>query len=140
MKTSEYSKPWVENQEEQKINPKSLSRAKNQLHRDILRFAEILPDCSLAGRVHFRFFAAFPFAEEEIQTERNGCRILSRPDFESTEKLNQKILLHKTKGNCAGTLFKASIGRYLGLHSVIPLKTNAEAFKEEEKLTEDNVL
>ena len=139
MKTSEYRKPWEENQEEQKINPKSSSRAKNQLHRDILRFAELLPDCSLAGRVHFRFFAAFPLAEEETPAERNGCGILSRPDFESSEKLNQKLLLQETKGNCAGTLFKASIGRYLGLHSVISLKTNIEAFKEEEKSTENNV-
>ena len=137
MKTSEYRKPWEENHEEQKIDQQNLSKAKNQLQRDILRFAELLPDSSLTGRIHFRCFAAFPFVEEEIQ-ERNGCNILSRPDFESTEKLNQRILLQKTTANCNRDLFKASIGRYLGLHSVIPLKHKDEMFKEEQKSIDDN--
>merc|ERR1711860_459698 len=44
VKTNEYRKPWDENNNEQCIDKKNLSKAKDQLMRDVLRFSELLPD------------------------------------------------------------------------------------------------
>ena len=55
MKTLQYKKPWEENSEEQKVNithhKKVIQKAVNQLQRDILRFSELLPELSFAGKI-----------------------------------------------------------------------------------------
>ena len=137
MKTSEYQKPWDENLGDQHIEKDNLSRARKQLERDILRFSELLPDVNFSEHIHFKFFVAFPYVEKKEQMSD----ILTGPDFKNNEILNQKLELQKTveHSNLVGQLFKSVVGRYVGLHSVIPLKNKVEAFKEEEKILEMSV-
>ena len=138
VKTSQYRKPWDENPEDQKIERKVFSKAVDQLQRDILRFTELLPELNLEEKIHFKFFAAFPYAENKGETkESSGCGVLSREDFESVEKLNEKLKLQRTKriNKNKKELAISILGRYLGLHSVIPLKNKKEAFNEETKFS-----
>ena len=133
MKTNEYRRPWEENSEDQNVNQKNLSKAKDQLKRDILRFSELLPDVDFYERIKFQTFVAFPLVEDESEP-RNDCNILTKPDFESDEKLEKIFCLQNIKTKTThDSLLKTIVARYVGLHSTIPLKNNAEAFNLEEK-------
>ena len=128
--------PWLEHLADQHIG-KNLPKARDQLQRDILRFAELLPDMPLAGNIQFKFFPAFPYVEKE----EHQMNILTGPDFKDVETLNEKLNLQKTEEypESVGQIFKSIVGRYVGLHSVIPLKNEVEAFKEENKILKKSV-
>ena len=111
-----------------------MSKARKQLQRDVLRFAELLPDINFAEQLHFKFLVAFPFVDQHEQRKD----ILTRPDFKEPATLMQKLNLHKTGQHSVGQIFKSIMGRYVGLHSVIPMKNKVEAFKEEEKILNNN--
>ena len=126
----------MENLQDQRIVPKSLTKAKDQLDRDILRFMELLPDLKLCGLVQIQVFAAFPLFNEEKCTDKSGYGILTRCDFQSPERLMEKLdLVGVTKKIPLKikNIYLKIVGRYIGLHSTIPLKNNAEAFNVEEK-------
>ena len=135
VKTSEYSKPWEENIGEQQITSDNLSKARKQLERDVLRFAELLPDINFAEQLHFKFLVAFPFVDQ--QEERQD--ILTGPDFEKAATLKQKLNLHKTGQHSVGKIFTSIMGRYVGLHSVIPMKNKVEAFIEEGNILNNSI-
>ena len=137
VKTSEYQKPWNENLEDQRIDKDNLSKARKQLERDIVRFSELLPDMNFSENIHFKSFVAFPYVEKKEQMND----VLTGPDFKNAEILNQKLSLQKTSeySEKVGHLFRSIVGRYVGLHSVIPLKNKVEAFKEEEKSLKKSV-
>ena len=115
MKTKEYRKPWDENNDEQFIDKKNLSKAKDQLMRDVLRFSELLPDVRFSGRILFKTFVAFPLVEEEVCEMRNDCAILTKPDLQSSEKLQNKLGLqvrNSLSQNIEECFFKTIVGRY----------------------------
>ena len=134
VKTNEYRKPWDENNDEQHIDKKNLSKAKDQLMRDVLRFSELLPDLKFSEKIHFKTFVAFPLVEEEIFEMRNDCDILTKPSLQSNEKLQSKLGLQMNSLLTEKCIFKTIVGRYVGLHSTIPLKKRAQAFHCEEKV------
>ena len=125
--------PWIENPDDQHLG--QFSNAKGQLQRDILRFSELFPDIKFLGKIKFKFFVAFPFYEEEVMDDRKNS-ILTRPDLASTKRLFQKLDLKKNevRSNEIDHLFKTLVGRYIGLHSTIPLKDTAVTFTREHNL------
>ena len=115
-----------------------LEEAMDQLQRDVLRFSEMLPDVDLRNKVSFKCFAAFPLFSGEVPSDhRQNCAVLLRPDFESIDTLYSKLFsqLHGTLSLDSENLFKTIVGRYVGLHSTIPLKNCSEAFSEGEKMS-----
>ena len=59
------------------MNKDSKDKARKQLQRDVLRFAELLPDINFAEQLHFKFLVAFPFVDQQEQRQD----ILTGPDF-----------------------------------------------------------
>ena len=118
-----------------------LEEAMDQMQRDVLRFSEMLPDVDLRNKVSFKCFAAFPLFSGEVPSDhKQNCKVLLRLDFESIDTLYSKLFSqpHGTLSLDSENLFKTIVGRYIGLHSTIPLKTCSEEFSEGERLSRMN--
>ena len=99
--------------------------------RDVLRFSEILPDIDFCERVKFKTFVDFPLSEDD----EDEVDILTKLDFQSEEKLKQKLgLVLNFESTEEANFLKTIVGRYVGLHSTIPLKNTAGSFQTEEEI------
>ena len=98
MKTNEFSKPWIEDRNEQSIDKNLLSKAKDQLMRAFLRFLELLPEVKCLGKIDFQFFAAFPFVRSDPGT-KDSSLLLTYQDLLSKEKLREKLNLTPSSAN-----------------------------------------
>ena len=143
VKTQEYHKPWVEDKKDQSIEENLMSKAKDQLMRNVLRyksifllqnahlelhfrFLELFPDVEFLGKLEFKFFAAFPLVSTDPGTR--DFPILTEQDLLSRDRLRDKFGLKRSEEKEKNLLVKIC-SRYLGLHSTLEIKSSKESFK-----------